>query len=85
MFLANSNGGTAPPAYLVTDKGIPEGKFIVREVLGLSADNIASGKGYLYFCSSRAGNAALCRDFCLTVVLPTIAASAQLHSAKVSI
>lgn len=72
VLMCNADGYTSPLVLIVTVNTMPEGKFFVHKTQGLSEKQAFRSAGWIYFCNSRAGNAALWQHWFLHVVLPTL-------------
>ena len=82
VLMASAQGETSPCVLIITVPDMPEGKFYVRKVVGLTGKDVVGDFGWLYFCKTRAGNAALWQHWFLNVVIPTLQATRRAHDIK---
>ena len=83
--LGNDNGTMGNLCCIAALKDMPEESFFESRVTGLSHSMTVaadSQDGFLYFCKSKGGNAAMWRHIFLTYVIPTIKRTAEHHQTK---
>ena len=78
--LCNAAGEMGPLTLLAAMPGLPEGKFFVRKVRGLSQTNNIVDEGWLYFCNTRAGNAELWQHWYINVVQMTLSLTREAYA-----
>lgn len=70
--LGAADGYIGDTVLLAQVDGIPEGEFFKSEVIGLTHSSETTKKGTIYYCKSRAGNAAMYKDMYTTSTFPQI-------------
>ena len=84
--LGNAGGEIGPLTAIVAIKDLPEGEFYAEQVTCFTCSTeVADAPGWLYFCRSKGGCAALWRHWFVNVCIPTMCKSAEVHNnSKVS-
>jgi transposase len=71
VLFCNAAGQTGPVVIMVTVPDMPDEEYYAHWVVGLAAtSDLAASKGRIYFCKTRAGNAAAWKDWFREIVLP---------------
>ncbi len=73
-----------PAVFIVPVDSMPEEAFFAIDVNLLTFNPAVGSSGRMFFCKTRAGNAALWKDFFLDVLIPTLRLCQQSHQLKVS-
>ena len=68
----NAAGEMGPLTLVFSMPGIPEGKFFAQKVKGLAKSVDIDAEGWVYFCNTRAGNAAMWQHWYINVVTYTM-------------
>jgi hypothetical protein len=84
MAMINAAGEFGEAAFIVAIDDMPAEKFEVVEVGLLCPEPGVGSRGKLYFCSTRAGNAALWKHWLLNSIIPTLRKCRQAHNKMVS-
>jgi hypothetical protein len=82
--LCNAAGTIGDLIFIVQVDKVPEGLYYKVEIPGLSAGGTVDAKGYIYYCSTRAGNAALWINYFETIAIPNMAKNATTFQFTVS-
>lgn len=82
--LGNAAGETGPLVAIVAVPNMPEGTFFVERIAGFTNEMGVGSEGFLYACSSRAGNDELWDDWLQHVVVPSIVQAQEKYQLKVS-
>jgi len=80
--LGNAGGNIGIPVLIVAIKDMDPNVFFTKKVTGLTNTCEAGSGGYLYFCRSKCGNAALWRHWFSYICIPTIANAAMVHDLR---
>ena len=79
--MGNAGGGMAPLCCIVAIDQMPPDTFFKSRIKGMS-HSMNADAGWLYFCKSRGGCAAMWRDIFLDWLIPTIHASDEYYQDK---
>jgi hypothetical protein len=82
VMMCNAAGEQGPTTLIMTMPKMHDGEFFAQEVTGLSGTTEIGSTGWVYFCNSRAGNAALWRHWFQHIVMPTLAKCRDAHQLK---
>lgn len=72
IFMASASSHVAPFVFVICVNDMDSEAFLVFEVDGLAWSRDPGSTGYLVFCKTRNGNAALFQWFLTNVVIPTV-------------
>ncbi len=75
VHLSSAYGQIGPMVAILAMDEMPEGAFHVETVSIFTSSNSSTTAGLIYFCRTRAGNAALWKHYMLHVVVPCITSS----------
>ena len=83
MYLGSALGASAPIFLVFAINGMDPDTHYIHDVTGLSASSDYSVTGYVAFADSRAGNAALWKDYFIRFVIPQLSKSQNTFQTKV--
>lgn len=82
--LGNAAGETGPLVAIIAVPNLSKGEFYVERIAGFTNEMGVGSEGFLYACSSRAGNDELWDDWLTRVVVPSIVQAQQKYQLTVS-
>jgi hypothetical protein len=79
---ANAAGEMGPTTLIMTMPKMRDGEFFAKRIIGMGGGSDIGSFGWIYFCNSRAGNAALWMHWFIHVVIPTLDQCRTVHKIK---